>query len=51
MKFFAFIYVFALCTRERSIWKDMSQKGKILIDGCGAKKIADIVEKLASAKI
>ncbi len=29
----------------------MSQKGKILIDGCGAKKIADIVEKLASAKI
>ncbi len=36
--------------RERSIWKDMSQKGKILINGCGAKKLADIVDNFLSAK-
>jgi spore coat polysaccharide biosynthesis predicted glycosyltransferase SpsG len=34
--------------KDKMLWENMSQKGKILIDGCGAKRIADIVEKMLS---
>lgn len=33
------------------LWENMSKRGKILIDGYGAKRIADIVEDCLSAKI
>lgn len=37
--------------KDRVLWEKMSEKGKMLVDGCGAKRIADIVEDCLSAKI
>jgi spore coat polysaccharide biosynthesis protein SpsF len=32
--------------RDRTLWENMSRRGKILIDGHGAARIADIIQKL-----